>query len=111
MNRDEFKSRTEAFLAAEEIERYETDFEPAYMATEWVSKDDFCEVLKDSTVKVFVRDMSHALVKEGKKLRDAARRYSEAVELLARAEERADGYRKSLSLISATCDKAFATAG
>lgn len=70
MNIDEFRNRTESFLSKEEIARYDLDFEPAYMNAEGTTKDDFCEMLKDKTVRAFVVQISKALctkdtVKEG----------------------------------------------
>ena len=61
MNLDEFRTRTGTFLSKEEQERYAEDFEPAYMNAEETTKDDFCEMLKDKTVRAFVAQISKSL--------------------------------------------------
>lgn len=106
MNIEEFKSRTEGFLAADEINRYDEWYEPAYMAAVGTDKDDFCAMLKDETVRIFVREVSAAFLRDESRYA-ALRDQTDEKDLLIRAHaKKIDRYRKALTLISATCDRA-----
>lgn len=111
MNQQEFKSRTGEFLTADEINRYAEWYEPAYMAAQGIDKDDFCAILKDKAVRVFVREVSMAF------LRDESRNAAlldqiERKDILLRARDaKIDRYRNALLLVSATCDRAGVQCG
>lgn len=109
MNANEFKSRTEKFLSAEEINRYEEMFEPAYMAAQGIDKDDFCKMLKDPASRKFVVEMSCAVLDHRDQLKGLENQYKEMQRLRYVAEEAAAKYRKAILLISATCDRTGAT--
>lgn len=110
MNSNEFKSRTEKFLTADEIDKYETWYEPAYMATQGLHKDDFCKMLKDPLARAFVREVSCMVADRDQREKDAAATREHLLEARANAEKERDKYREALKLISATCDRSGALA-
>lgn len=106
MNISEFTRRTGKFLSADEIARYETDYEPAYMAAEGIDKDCFCAMLKSVEVRMLVKSMSRALAEKDRLKGEIYREWKCAVaERDAEAEAKA-GLLKALALVSATCDRA-----
>lgn len=110
MNATEFKARTEKFLSAEEINRYEEWYEPAYMAAAQIDKDDFCKMLKDPAVRKFVLEMSCAVLSYHDQLKSLEEQHKALQGLRHDAEHTAEKYRKAILLISATCDRTGATA-
>lgn len=112
MNINEFRSRTGAFLSKEEQERYEVDFEPAYMNAEGTTKDDFCEMLKDKTVRAFVVQISKALrtkdtMKEG--ACEARERYRNELQSVKNANaEKIYELEQGLKQIASTVDRVLA---
>ena len=110
MTANEFKSRTEKFLSAEEISRYEEWYEPAYMAAAQIDKDDFCKMLKDPVARKFVLEMSCAVLDHRDQLKSMEEQHKVLRGLQYDAEQAAAKYRKAILLISATCDRTGATA-
>lgn len=106
MQKQEFEKRT-PFLDKTDHENYADWFEPAYMGAKNIDKDDFCAMLKNETVRKFVRAVSEefraneaterAAMKEQLYLRDCVRMLGEKNAEL----------RKVLSLISTDCDRAL----
>ena len=60
MQKQEFEKRT-PFLDEADREHYAEWYEPAYMAVSGIDKDKFCKMLKDETVRTFVREVSIAI--------------------------------------------------
>ena len=110
MNANEFKIRTEKFLTADEISHYETCYEPAYMAAQGIHKDDFCQMLKDPTVRAFVREVSCMVADRDQREKAAAATREHLLEVKAHVEIERDRYRDALKLISTTCDRSGALA-
>ena len=106
MNQDEFKSRTKNFLTAEEIRHYDDWYEPAYMTAEGIDKDDFCSMLKDEKVRIFVREMSKGVLRHEAQNAALRREAGQREKLIQAYTEDISAYRKALLLISATCDRA-----
>lgn len=120
MMMQEFKKRTEKFLADDEISKYADNYEPAYMAAQTVDKDDFCAILKDERVRRVICGVSAEL----RKLEAELRSSTETIRMLnaSRAESNAKHAEellvergkvevlfKQLSLVQAVCDRALAT--
>jgi len=114
MNREEFADRTKKFLSEGEIERYEEDFEPAYMLSEGIDKDDFCRLLKDESA----RHLCVAFSKEVKKAKDRDRSYETEIsqhtdtisslhDTIRDLQGKLAEATRSLKLINATVDRAL----
>lgn len=106
MNQEEFKSRTKNFLTAEEIRHYDDWYEPAYMTAEGIDKDDFCSMLKDEKVRIFVREMSKGVQRHEAQNAALRKEAGQREKLIQAYNEDISAYRKALLLISATCDRA-----
>ena len=104
---EEFKKLVEKFIPAEEIERYETDFEPAYMAAETVSKDEFCKILKDETTRRVIEAVSHDLISQQMQIKEItalSEKFKQERNQLADKNSVLRGY---LERISAQVDRAL----
>lgn len=108
MNINEFRTRTEKFLSAEEINQYEVDFEPAYMNAEAVNKDDFCAALKDKNTRVLIVALSHALTSVKMKLENAHRAIDMVNSDKRDLHEKNAKLQHALAVISSTVDRALA---
>ena len=106
MNQEEFKSRTEKFLTAEEIRHYGDWYEPAYMTAEGIDKDDFCAMLKDEAARIFVREISKGVKRHEAQNAALRKEVEQRGNLLHEYAEDVKKYRKALLLVSATCDRA-----
>lgn len=111
MNRKEFADRTNQFLTDEEIARYEYDYEPAYMACDFIDKDDFCAILRDEKVRKVI--IAFSLYATGAQSHDqkSAALFNDMVAQRDDALARVGAYRKWVALIQATCDRALAADG
>lgn len=108
MNINEFRTRTEKFLPAEEINQYELDFEPAYMNAECIDKDDFCAVLKDKKARALVVALSHALTSMEEKLENAHHTIEMVNSDKKDLHEKNAKLQHALAVISSTVDRATA---
>lgn len=108
MQRSEFEERTESFLTDEEMDRYEEDFEPAYMECEELDKDEFCSILKDKTVRNLVMAFSQYVLCARAREKDAARCFKDMLGQRDAEKERADRMEKCIALVQSTCDRAMA---
>lgn len=108
MNINEFRSRTEKFLSAEEIKQYEVDFEPAYMNAETVNKDDFCAALKDKKARAVIVEISHALTSKEKSLETAYKAIDMVNSDKRDLHEKNAKLQHALAVISSTVDRATA---
>ena len=108
MNANEFKSRTEKFLSVDEINHYETWYEPAYMAAQGIDKDDFCRMLRDPVTREFVCEVSCMVADRDQRKKDEAATRERLLEVKAYVEIERDRYRDALKLISTTCDRSGA---
>ena len=108
MNINEFRTRTEKFLPAEEIENYEVDFEPAYMKAETVNKDDFCAALKDKNARAVIVALSHALTSVEMKLKNAHKAIDMVNSDKRDFHEKNAKLQHALAVISSTIDRALA---
>ena len=111
MQRSEFAERTKTFLSKEEIDRYEVDYEPAYMECNQIDKDDFCSILKDKTVRKLVVMFSEYVLCARAREKDAARCFKDMLARRDIAAAKADALRKSISLIQSVCDRILAEEG
>lgn len=109
MMREEFKKHVEKFLTLDEIARYETDFEPAYMAAESVSKCDFCSILKDETTRRVIVAISHVLGNVENITREIIHGRQRAEAERDQIAERESRLRAALMSIAATVDRATVT--
>lgn len=110
MNREEFAERTSKFLPSGEVRKYEEEYEPAYMAAVYTDKDDFCEMLKDGKMRMFVKGVSRVLLQKDAFKGQFRREWKSA--LAERDEEsmRKEEALKALSAIATMCDRAVAEA-
>ena len=107
MDIEEFRDRTEKFLGKVSNESYSASYEPAYMALDYVNKDEFCKALQDEVVQKIVTGFSEYIVKTKVMLKDAKhdrKVISETIESLANQNEY---LRKQLSLLQSICDRAL----
>lgn len=116
----EFKTRTEKFLPAALAEDYANSFEPAYMATASVPKDEFCAVLKDETVRKIIMELSAELVKREAAMRESYKTVKTLREQIAQRDaqhaddmnaehEKVDTLLAQLRLVQSMCDRALST--
>lgn len=110
MNVEEFKKRT-PFLDKVDYDNYSDWYEPAYMEAQSTSKDDFCAMLKDETVRKFVFSVSAAFRANAAAKRDLAKEFSYQRECNRVLRGKVERLRKSISLIQATCDRALSGDG
>lgn len=111
MNQKEFSDRTKKFLPEEEMARYGEDFEPAYMACDFIDKDDFCAILKDERVRKVVASFSKYVLDTRANEKNSAKSFNDMVGQRDLAVFNVDGFRKCVALIQATCDRALAAYG
>lgn len=109
MQKEEFEKRTMKFLSIDERARYGEDFEPAYMECGAVDKDDFCAILQDEVVRKIVISFSKYVLSARAREKDADKAFNDMVNRKDTAEKKAEAYRKSVSLIMATCDRVLAS--
>lgn len=108
MNAQEFSDRTESFLTDAEIDRYEADFEPAYLECEALDKDEFCSALRDEAVRRMAVSFSRYVLRARAKERHAAECFKEMLGQRDAAEERVSRLEKCIALVQSTCDRAMA---
>ena len=102
---DEFRKRTQKFLTEDEIANYNMLFEPAYMAATDVDKDEFCDMLKDETIRKFVVCMSQELTRRSDVERNIRNEVKEAQIARDEAQELSWRLIKSLKVCAATIDR------
>lgn len=105
MNQKEFNDRTKQFLSEEDIARYESSFEPAYMEAGSIDKDDFCALLKHKTGKEIVKAFSSYVVKTRQMLKVDEIQASTLENKVKELRERLLQCTKALKLINSTCDR------
>ena len=108
MNASEFSDRTKKFLSKEEIDRYEENFEPAYMECEVLNKDEFCSAIRDEVVRRIVESFSRYVLRARAKEKCAAEYLNEMIGHRDAAEERVNRPEKCIALIQSTCDRTMA---
>ena len=115
MNIEEFRQRTEKFLAKEDIAAYQDNYEPAYMELRFIDKDVFCRLLKSPEVNLLVSELSVAIAALRKERDDAEKAaHKRIIELEGRAhtlEQAFDTAKGALSLIQSNCDRALNALG
>jgi len=109
MQKQEFEKRT-PFLDKADHENYADWFEPAYMGAKNIDKDDFCAMLKDETVRKFVRAVSEAFRANEATEKDAMKEQLYLRDCVRTLNGKNAELRKALSLISADCDRALVKA-
>ena len=109
MQMQEFVKRT-PFLDKTDHDHYEDWFEPAYMGAKNIDKDDFCAMLKDKTVRKFVQTVSEAFKANEATEKDLTKECLYVKGCNHALQQRCEGLRKAVSLISANCDRVLAEA-
>lgn len=105
---EEFKKNVEKFLSIEEINGYENDFEPAYMAAETVSKEEFCKILKDTTTRRVIVALSNELLKLQSQIKCMATLSQTTQKECDALADKNSSLRHHLARISAQVDRALA---
>lgn len=108
MNMSEFSDRTQSFLSKAEIDRYEEDFEPAYMECEVLNKDEFCSAIRDEVVRRIAESFSRYVLRARQKEKYAEECLKEMIGQRDAAEERVNRLEKCIALVQSTCDRAMA---
>lgn len=106
MTNQEFEART-PFLDKTDHENYADWFEPAYMGARDIDKDDFCAMLKNETVRKFVRIVGEAFKANEATKKDLAKACIYIKECKHALQQKYEGLRKAVLLISANCDRAL----
>lgn len=109
MQKQEFEKRT-PFLDKTDHENYADWYEPAYMGAKDIDKDDFCVMLKDETMRRFVRAVSQAFKASEATEKDFAKEVIYLKDCHRTLQKKNADLRKAVSLISANCDRALAEA-
>lgn len=109
MQKQEFEKRTQ-FLGDADREHYADWYEPAYMAVSGIDKDKFCKMLKDETVRTFVREVSIAITTADNREREISNQLTDARARVSLAEVEIARLRGALSLVASNCDRALAVA-
>lgn len=109
MQKQEFEKRT-PFLDKTDHENYADWFEPAYMGARNIDKDDFCAMLKNETVRKFVRAVSEAFKANEATEKDLAKECLYLKDCHRTLQKKNADLRKAVSLISANCDRVLSEA-
>ena len=109
MQKQEFEKRT-PFLDQTDHDHYADWYEPAYMGAKNIDKDDFCAMLKNETVRKFVRAVSEAFKANEATEKDLTKECLYVKGCNHALQKKCEGLRKAVSLISANCDRVLAEA-
>lgn len=107
MQKQEFEKRT-PFLDEADREHYAELYEPAYMAVSGIDKDKFCKMLKDETVRTFVREVSIAITTADNRERETNNQLVDSRARVSLAEVEIKRLRGALSIVASNCDRALA---
>lgn len=107
MNIEEFRERTKTFIGPVSNDEYGACYEPAYMALDYVDKDEFCKVLQDKVVRKIVTGFSEYVIKSREAFRNSEQRYKDFSGTIENLTNQNDYLRKQLRLLQAICDRAL----